>query len=120
MVCFGGYFDGERGVSLRGAITEVGDEGRPVHPGEILREDFLRPSGLTSSALAIALLVPAPRINEIVRERRGITADTALRLARYFGNTPEFWMGLQDEYDLEVGRVGLGDALERIVPRVAV
>jgi addiction module HigA family antidote len=58
---------------------------RPVHPGEVLREDFLRPAGLTASALAKVLRVPAPRINDIVRERRGITADTAMRLARYFG-----------------------------------
>ncbi|WAW09548.1 HigA family addiction module antitoxin [Oxalobacter vibrioformis] len=78
---------------------------------------FLLPMRLTASALAIALQVPAPRINEIVRERRGITADTALRLARYFGNAPEFWMGLQDEYDLRVSRINLGDALERIQPR---
>lgn len=90
---------------------------RPVHPGEVLRESFLLPLGLTSSALAIALLVPAPRINDIVRERRGITADTALRLARYFGNEPEFWMGLQDEYDLGVGRISLGDVLADIRPR---
>ena len=58
---------------------------RPVHPGEVLREDFLRPSGLTANALAKALHVPAPRINDIVRGRRGVTADTAMRLARYFG-----------------------------------
>ncbi|MDL2284133.1 HigA family addiction module antidote protein [Oxalobacter sp. OttesenSCG-928-P03] len=92
----------------------------PVHPGTVLRERFLQPAGLTSSALAIALQVPAPRINEIVRERRGVTADTALRLARYFGNAPEFWMGLQDEYDLAVSRASLGDALERIMPRAAI
>ena len=90
---------------------------QPLHPGAVLREAFLLPLQLTASALAIALQVPAPRINEIVRERRGITADTALRLARYFGNAPEFWMGLQDEYDLKVSRISLGDALERIRPR---
>ena len=90
---------------------------QPVHPGAVLREAFLLPLQLTASSLAIALQVPAPRINEIVRERRGITADTALRLARYFGNAPEFWMGLQDEYDLKVNRISLGDALERIRPR---
>jgi addiction module HigA family antidote len=94
------------------------DEGsHPVHPGMVLRERFLLPMKMTPSALAIALQVPAPRINEIVRERRGITADTALRLARYFGNTPEFWMKLQNTYDLAIGRISLGSALERILPR---
>ena len=75
---------------------------RPVHPGEVLREDFLRPTGLTANALAKALRVPAPRINEIVRERRGITADTAMRLARYFGGDAQSWLNLQTLYDLRV------------------
>ena len=73
----------------------------PLHPGEMLREDFMRPLGLSANALAIALRVPVTRISEIVRERRGITADTALRLARYFNMTPEFWMRLQMDFDLE-------------------
>jgi len=72
-----------------------------LHPGEMLREEFMKPLELSASALAIALRVPVTRISEIVRERRGITADTALRLARYFNMTPEFWMRLQMEYDLE-------------------
>ena len=72
----------------------------PIHPGEILREDFLVPLGLSANALAIALRVPVTRISEILRERRGITADTALRLARYFGTTPDFWMKMQMTYDL--------------------
>src|SRR5208337_5696432 len=72
-----------------------------LHPGEMLREEFMKPLGLSANALAIALRVPVTRISEIVRERRGITADTALRLARYFNMTPEFWMRLQMEYDLE-------------------
>jgi addiction module HigA family antidote len=71
-----------------------------VHPGELLREDFLVPMGLSANALALALRVPVTRISEIVRERRGITADTALRLARYFGTTPDFWMKMQMTYDL--------------------
>jgi len=75
---------------------------RPVHPGEVLREDFLRPAGLTANALAKALRVPAPRINDIVRERRGITADTAMRLARYFGGDAQSWLNLQTLYDLRV------------------
>ncbi len=72
-----------------------------LHPGEMLREEFMKPLGLSANALAIALRVPVTRISEIVRERRGITADTALRLARYFNMTPEFWMRLQLDYDLE-------------------
>jgi len=75
---------------------------RPVHPGEVLREDFLRPSGLTANALAKALRVPAPRINDIVRGRRGVTADTAMRLARYFGGDAQSWLNLQTLYDLRI------------------
>lgn len=74
---------------------------RPIHPGEILREDYLIPLGMSANALAIALRVPAPRINDIVRERRSITADTAVRLARYFDSSPEFWLNLQTAYDLK-------------------
>jgi antitoxin HigA-1 len=74
--------------------------GVPIHPGEFLREDFLVPLGLSANALALALRVPVTRITEILRERRGITADTALRLARYFGTTPDFWMKMQMSYDL--------------------
>jgi antitoxin HigA-1 len=74
--------------------------GVPIHPGEFLREDFLLPLGLSANALALALRVPVTRISEILRERRGITADTALRLARYFGTTADFWMKMQMSYDL--------------------
>lgn len=74
----------------------------PIHPGEFLREDFLLPLGLSANALALALRVPVTRISEIVRERRGITADTALRLARYFGTSPDFWMKMQMSYDLAI------------------
>jgi len=87
---------------------------RPIHPGEILREEFLVPMGLTASALAIALQVPAPRINDVVRERRAVTADTALRLAQYFGTSAEFWMGLQADYDTARARMALADILPRI------
>ena len=78
------------------------ERGVPIHPGEFLREDFLAPLGLSANALALALRVPVTRISEIVRERRGITADTALRLARYFGTTPDFWMKMQMSYDLAI------------------
>lgn len=81
-----------------------GERGVPIHPGEFLREDFLVPLGLSASALALALRVPVTRISEIVRERRGITADTALRLGRYFGTTPDFWMKMQMSYDLALAQ----------------
>jgi addiction module HigA family antidote len=73
----------------------------PIHPGEILREDFMKPAKLTAHKLAMALHVPATRIAEIVHERRAITADTAIRLGRYFKTTPRFWLNLQTAYDLE-------------------
>jgi addiction module HigA family antidote len=75
---------------------------KPVHPGEILREEFMVPLGLSMNRMAIDLRVPVTRIADIVNERRGITANTALRLARYFKNSPAFWMNLQTRYDLEV------------------
>ncbi|MCU0245196.1 MAG: HigA family addiction module antitoxin [Bryobacter sp.] len=74
----------------------------PIHPGETLREDFLKPLRLTPNRLALELRVPATRINDIARGRRSITADTALRLARFFGTTPQFWINLQANYDLEI------------------
>jgi addiction module HigA family antidote len=83
----------------------------PIHPGEMLREEFLLPMGLSANALALAIRVPVTRVSEIVNERRGITADTALRLARYFRMTPEFWMNIQSHYDLEIAR----DAKERLI-----
>ena len=75
---------------------------RPVHPGEVLREDYLEPLEMSANTLAQALHVSTPRINDIFRERRGITADTAMRLARFFDTTAHFWMNLQAEYDLRV------------------
>ena len=87
----------------------------PVHPGEILREDFMKPMGLTANKLALDLHVPATRIGEIVHERRRITADTALRLARYFKTNPEFWLNLQNFYDLEVSRRSANSEIERHV-----
>jgi len=92
----------------------TGEKLLPVHPGEILREEFLVPLKLTPHALSLALQVPAPRINDIVRERRAITVDTALRLARFFGTRAEFWMGLQTDYDMAIAQENLRDALNRI------
>jgi len=86
---------------------------RPIHPGEILREEYLLPLGMSANALSIALRVPAPRINEVVRERRGITSDTALRLARYFNTTPQFWLNLQASFDLKRTSIKVGDKIER-------
>jgi addiction module HigA family antidote len=86
---------------------------RPVHPGEVLREDFLRPSGLTANALAKALHVPAPRINDIVRGRRGVTADTAMRLARYFGGDAQSWLNLQTLYDLRIAERANANKIDR-------
>lgn len=87
---------------------------RPIHPGEVLREEFLAPLGLSANALALALQVSAPRINDIVRERRAITADTALRLSAFFGTSAEFWMGLQTDHDVAMARATLADTLGRI------
>ncbi len=87
----------------------------PIHPGEILREEFMKPRGLSQNALARALNVPPRRINEIVLEKRGITADTALRLARYFGTTAELWTGLQADYDLRLARHEKEQQIEREV-----
>lgn len=87
----------------------------PVHPGEILLEEFLRPLALSQYRVAKDVSVPARRINEIVRGTRAITADTALRLARYFGTSERFWLNLQARYDLEIGKERLGKRLQREV-----
>ena len=92
----------------------------PVHPGEILREEFMLPMELSANALATAIGVTAARVNEIAREERGITGDTALRLGRYFGTTPDFWMNLQKRYELETARREVGTIIERkVMPRAA-
>jgi addiction module HigA family antidote len=91
----------------------------PIHPGEILREEFMVPRGLSQNALARALNVPPRRINEIVLETRGITADTALRLARYFGTSAEMWAGLQADYDLRLARNETARVIERDVAPLA-
>ena len=87
----------------------------PVHPGEMLREEFLEPLGLSAHALAMAIQVPATRIAEIVKERRGISGDTAHRLGRYFHVSAEFWMNLQSHYELELARLELGEQWEKKV-----
>lgn len=92
----------------------------PVHPGEILKADFMEPLGLSVNALSRAIGVPRTRLNDVVLGRRGITADTALRLARYFGVGAQFWMNLQSHYELEIAEEAYGERLDReIRPRAA-
>jgi len=92
----------------------------PIHPGETLLEDFMKPLSLSANRLALELHVPVTRINDIVRGRRVITADTALRLARYFGSSPQFWMNLQANYDLEAAQDRLAEQVrEQVKPRRA-
>ncbi|HZD65396.1 MAG TPA: HigA family addiction module antitoxin [Acidimicrobiales bacterium] len=88
----------------------------PIHPGEILDEEYLAPLGITQHRLAVAIGVPPRRINEIVHGKRRISADTALRLARYFGTSERFWINLQSRYDLEVERDRIGPSLAEIRP----
>lgn len=92
----------------------------PIHPGEVLMEDFLEPLDLSQNRLAVAIGVPPRRINEIVHGKRRVTADTALRLARYFGTSDRFWLNLQTRYDLEVEKDHLGSSLDDIKPLPAV
>jgi addiction module HigA family antidote len=87
----------------------------PVHPGEVLAGDFMAPRGLSANRLALALRVPANRLTEMIRGRRSISADTALRLARYFDTTPALWMNLQSRYDLDVAQDDAGKQIEREV-----
>ena len=91
---------------------------RPIHPGEILLEEFLKPLKMSANALSIALRIPAPRINDLVREKRGLSADTALRLARYFGSTAQFWLNLQTDYELKIVEQQMGASIQKeIFPR---
>lgn len=92
----------------------------PVHPGEMLREEFMKPLGISINSLALELHVPVTRISEIVNERRGITADTALRLARHFGNSADFWMNIQKDYELVLARQKSLKLIEtQVLPRSA-
>ncbi len=93
----------------------------PVHPGEILQHEFIEPMGLSQNKLAQQIHVPARRINEIVQGKRSITADTALRLARYFNNSPKFWLGLQMDYDLDITEERVDEKIRNeIRPRIEV
>jgi addiction module HigA family antidote len=102
------------------AIKSVRNGMRPVHPGEILREEYLAPLGMSAHALAQALKVPASRINDIVLERRGITVDTALRLVRYFGGDVQTWMNLQTAYEVKVAEKELSARIAKeVLPMAA-
>jgi len=92
---------------------------RPIHPGEILREEYLVPLNMSANALAIALRVSAPKINDVVREKRSVTPDTALRLARFFGGDAQSWLNLQTAYDLKVAQEKIKKDLNNIIPMVA-
>jgi addiction module HigA family antidote len=98
------------------SVVRKGTPNWRIHPGEILREEFLKPMAISPYALAKRLRVPPPRINDIVLERRGITADTALRLSRFFGTTEQFWLNLQAAYDIGRVEAGLARELEQIEP----
>lgn len=91
----------------------------PIHPGEVLLEEFLKPMNLSQNRLALDIGVPARRINEIVLGKRSVTVDTALRLARYFGTSPQFWLGLQMDYDLDVAMDAMESRLKREVKAYA-
>jgi len=91
------------------------DKLSPIHPGEVLLEEFIKPMNLSQNRLAIDIGVDARRINEIVLGKRAVTADTALRLSRFFGNSPQFWLGLQTQYDLDIAEDQLGKRLDREV-----
>jgi addiction module HigA family antidote len=101
-------------IITKGRFT-MAEKLHPIHPGEVLLEEFIKPMNLSQNRLAIEIGVDARRVNEIVLGARSITADTALRLARYFGVSPQFWLGLQAEYDLDVAMDKLGNRLEREV-----
>jgi antitoxin HigA-1 len=96
------------------------DKLSPIHPGEVLLEEFIKPMNLSQNRLAIDIGVDARRINEIVLGKRAVTADTALRLSRFFGNSPQFWLGLQSQYDLDIAEDHLGKRLDREVRPFAV
>ncbi|MCI5131124.1 MAG: addiction module antidote protein, HigA family [Candidatus Electrothrix sp. EH2] len=89
---------------------------RPIHPGEIIKEEYLEPLGMSVHALAVALRVPASRINDVVRQKRGISIDTALRLARYFNTTAQFWMNLQVSYDLKMAGQHMEKIEDEVIP----
>ena len=113
-----GFLVGARENDMSIAAPKIGM--RPVHAGELLREDYLKPLGMSANALALAVRVPASRIDDIVLERRGITVDTAMRLVRYFGGDVQSWMNLQTAYEVKVAQKTLARKIEKeVLPMVA-
>ena len=102
-------------IIIRKGLLKMNDRLSPVHPGEVLSEDFMKPLGLSQYRVAKDIGVSAIRINQIVKGKRSVTADTAMRLARYFGTSPDVWLRLQARYDLEVALIEYGDRIEREV-----
>ena len=101
-------------------MAAVANGMRPIHPGEVLREDYLKPMGMSAHALALALHVPPSRINDIVLERRGVTVDTAMRLVRYFGGDVKSWLNLQMAYDIKIAEATKKSDIEReVMPKAA-
>lgn len=101
-------------------MTHPANGMRPIHPGEVLREDYLKPLGMSANALAVALHVPPSRINDIVLERRGVTVDTAMRLVRYFGGDVKSWLNLQIAHDIKIAEAASKSRIEReIEPKAA-
>jgi addiction module HigA family antidote len=103
------------GSTLSRPVSGWNFKGVTTHPGEMLKEEFLKPLGISQNALAMKIRVPATRIGDIIHGRRAITPDTALRLARFFGNSPEFWLNLQQMYDLSKARLELDKIIEKEV-----
>jgi addiction module HigA family antidote len=109
------------GISVAdGKREDMTKKSKLTHPGKILREDFMEPVGLSAYALAKALGVPRPRVNDIARERRAISAETAVLLSRYFGTTDRYWLSLQGRYDLQMARARMAKQAARIQPRRAI
>lgn len=93
---------------------------KPIHPGEVLNEEFLKPFGLSNEALAVGTHIPADLIKKIASRKEAVTADVALRLARFFGTSAHFWLGLQSDYDLDIAKINIGERLEKeIIPLAA-
>jgi addiction module HigA family antidote len=106
-------------MTIKRPVTGWNTQGTTTHPGEVLGEEFLKPMGISRHKLAMDTHMPATRVGEIVRGRRSVSPDTALRLARYFGTSPEFWLNLQQQYDLSIARAESRVQIEREVPTLA-
>lgn len=102
-----------KSLTIIEVLMDMTEKLAPIHPGEVLLEEFLKPMELSQNKLALSIRVPARRINEIVHKKRRVSADTALRLGRYFNMSPQFWLGLQMDYDLDIAEDEIGEKLDR-------